>query len=103
MKRFLRCAFLLFCACQVRPAARTPQDTLAAPVLRLPAVARPTRYVVGLTIDPGRDSFEGDIEIALELGVATDVLWLNAADLRIRSAELSSGRDQLPARVVAQS
>src|SRR5262249_12691209 len=102
MKRFAVCLLVLGGACQVRPAARGPNDAPAAPVLRLPELPRRTRYVVGLTVDPARDSFDGDLEIMLELARATDVLWLNASDLSIRSAELAVGRDRLPVRVLAQ-
>ncbi|MFI5183229.1 MAG: M1 family metallopeptidase, partial [Vicinamibacteria bacterium] len=65
------------------PAADAPQP----PTLRLPAAtAVPTGYAIDLTLDPGRDDFRGTAEIEIRLKETTDLLWLNATDLKVEKA-----------------
>lgn len=61
------------------------------PKLRLDGSARPTRYALDLTVVPGEEEFGGLIEIQLELSKPTNLIWLNATELQIRSATLRSG------------
>lgn len=62
----------------------------AAPSLRLPTTARPTGYEATLNIDPNKDDFRGTIVISLEVLEAIDHLWLNAQDIAVASASLST-------------
>src|SRR5215470_6096279 len=52
--------------------------TVEPPTLKLPAGARPTRYVLTLTIVPGEAKAAGEIAIDVELDRPHSVLWLNA-------------------------
>src|SRR5262245_45548203 len=45
------------------------------PALRLPKTARPTGYVVDLTIDPARTSFRGTVDVGVRLYEKTSYLW----------------------------
>jgi alanyl aminopeptidase len=67
------------------------------PKLRLGDDARPTRYRLDLTLIPTEDQFKGSIDIDLELRKPTDLLWLNARDLTVESASLTSAGKTLPA------
>lgn len=66
---------------------------LEPPKLRLPDNVQPVRYAVDLTIIPDRDTFQGAVDITIDVRSATPVLWLNASDLEIHDAEfrLASG------------
>ena len=70
------------------------------PSLRLPAVAKPTRHEVDLTIDPAAQDFSGSIAIQLEVAQPTNLLWLNATDIKIDDAVLAAGGHKLAARAV---
>jgi len=64
---------------------------LAAPALepsklRLPDTVQPVRYAVDLTVIPDRDTFQGAVDIAIDIRSATPVIWLNASDLVIQEA-----------------
>jgi aminopeptidase N len=83
------------------PAARAaPAAPPPPPELRLPKSARPLRYAVELTVIPSQDTFQGRIDIELELAEATSLLWLNATELKVSSARLSTGGATLDARTV---
>ncbi len=64
-------------------AAPPPQP----PAFRLGDGAAPLGYQARLAIDPESDVFEGRIEIALRIRRPQPVLWLNATDLTIISAD----------------
>jgi cytosol alanyl aminopeptidase len=64
------------------PAAEAPQ-------FRLPAIARPTRYQLDLTIVPSEPSFKGTATINIDLQERTSALWLNAKDLTIEDVEVA--------------
>ncbi len=75
--------------------------TAEPPALRLdPSIAVPVRTAVEATIVPDRDDFEGKVTLELEIKKPTDILWLNAAELDIHSAELVAGGKTLAAEVV---
>src|ERR1017187_9165106 len=82
-------AFLLLAAC----AAAEP------PKLRLGDDVRPVSYRLDLTVIPQQDTFTGTIEIDLQVRKATDVIWLNARDLTIDTAQLTAGGRTLAAKV----
>ncbi|MEP6995715.1 MAG: M1 family metallopeptidase [Acidobacteriota bacterium] len=70
------------------PAAAAANDP-APPRLRLPRVAEPAGYVVDLTIDPGQVQFRGVVDIDVRVNEMTDVLWLNAKDLKVEKVSVS--------------
>src|SRR5581483_2714606 len=71
-----------------------------APDFRLGKQVEPVRYAVDLTLTPGQDTFNADIQIDLRLTAASDEIWLNATGLQIQSAELLTGNaPALPAKV----
>jgi aminopeptidase N len=91
----------------VTPAAQAASAPAPAPVadpkppeLRLPQNARPVRYAVELTVVPTQDSFQGKIDIELEVAEATSLIWLNATELKVSSAQLSAGGSTRAARIV---
>ncbi|MGH9887106.1 MAG: M1 family metallopeptidase, partial [bacterium] len=84
------------------PTVRPPTGTTATPTdppppkLRLPGDVKPTRYALDLTVVPDQPTAAGRIHIAAEVVRAARVVWLNATDLTIASAEI----DGKPVRVV---
>jgi len=71
---------------------------LSPPGLRLPATFRPTAQRVELTIVPSSGSFEGTTELDGELASASDVVWLNARALVVKTATALSGGTETSAR-----
>jgi len=78
--------------------AESPAPT--PPDLRLPAVARPLAVAADLTLVPDQETFEGRIEMAIELAAPLDFLWLNANRLEIEAAEAVSAGETIAARAV---
>jgi aminopeptidase N len=58
------------------------------------------RYAVELAVNPAQDTFQGKIDIDLEVAEATSLLWLNATELKVSSAQLSAGGNTVAARIV---
>ncbi len=71
------------------------------PALRLPRNVIPLEYATSLTIDPGRPTFDGVIEIDVRIEAATDRIWLNARDLKIASATATVAGSGEAARVAS--
>ncbi|HXM42841.1 MAG TPA: M1 family metallopeptidase [Bryobacteraceae bacterium] len=69
------------------------------PKLRLPDDVRPVRYRADLTVIPQQDAFTGKIEIDLDVRKPADVIWLNARNLTIDTAEVTSGGQTHAAKV----
>lgn len=87
----------------VTPAAQAAPAPVAdpkPPELRLPKNARPVRYAVELTVVPTQDTFQGKIDIELEVAEASSLIWLNATELKVSSAQLSAGGSTVAARIV---
>lgn len=59
-----------------------------APTLRLGDSVRPAHYAVELTIEPGKDTFRGAVDIDVDLREPKDTIWLNAVALEIRDATI---------------
>lgn len=79
-----------------------PTITLTTPpTLRLPTIAQPTSYRVRLTLDPAKQTFDGAMDLELELSTATPILWLNGKELEIDSARVSAQGVDMPVSVVA--
>ena len=79
-------------------AASSPTQDAASkpPTLRLTETIRPTGYDVALTVVPTEDRFEGHITIPVELSAPSNIVWLNAAGLDVRSATING----VPAKVL---
>src|SRR5438309_2028161 len=77
-----------------RPAATLPP----VPTLRLPAGATPIRYRAELTVDPSKDSFEGEIAIELTLAQPASFLWLNGHELTVHDARLETATGAIEAK-----
>jgi alanyl aminopeptidase len=77
--RFCQAAFF---TCSLALAA----PNLEPPKLRLPDTVQPIHYAVDLTVIPDRDTFQGAVDITVEIRSATPVIWLNASDLQIQEA-----------------
>src|ERR1035438_2118872 len=69
------------------------------PKLRLGDDVRPVRYRLDLTVIPQQDTFTGKIEIDMDVRKRTDVVWLNARDLTIDTAQLTAGGRTLAVKV----
>ncbi len=86
---------------ELAPAPATPPPAPPTPPeLRLPKHARPVRYAAELTVIPTQETFQGKIDIDLEVTTATSLLWLNATELKISSAQLTQAGSTMAARVV---
>jgi len=84
----------------VRPTSQVSAADPAPPVLRLPAVARPLKHAVELTIDPAREDFAGTITTELEITAPVTTLWLDGKELVIDEATFVIGRDRIAARAI---
>ena len=76
---------------------------LAAPTppeLRLPDTVAPVEYKANLTLDPAKTSFSGHIAISLDIKQSTDVIWLNASQLKIENAVLKNGAKTVDATIL---
>ena len=89
--------YLLF----LSSAAVCAAPSLDPPKLRLDGSARPSSYAVDLTIVPDRDTFQGSVDIHLDVHGPSRVLWLNAINLQIRKATFRSDSGALlPAKAI---
>ncbi|QRN98157.1 M1 family metallopeptidase [Archangium violaceum] len=70
------------------PAAPARPEPVS-PSLRLPTRVRPTGYTAELTVDPAAPTFQGVVDIDLEVKEATDVLWLHGRYLTVKEATLT--------------
>jgi cytosol alanyl aminopeptidase len=83
----------------VWPVAAMASPSPEPPQLRLPATAAPTGYILDLTIDPGKDTFQGSVDMDVRVKEKTSVLWLNGTDLIL--GKLSASVDSRPVPVHA--
>ncbi len=88
---------------QAQAATSAPAPSLPTPPrLRLPDTARPVRNAATLTIVPSRDTFDGDMQIELDVRAALPVLWLNADGLTLDRAEATAAAGgKAEARIVS--
>src|SRR4051794_7355242 len=64
------------------------------PKLRLPDAVHPLKYSVDLKLAPGEDSFEGNIDIDLDVRQAASTIWLHANGLQFRDVRVhTNGKD----------
>ncbi|HEX5058525.1 MAG TPA: M1 family metallopeptidase [Kofleriaceae bacterium] len=66
---------------------------------RLPHTFEPTSYAARLHVDPAQPEFSGTIEITGALSEPSQLIWLNAEDLRITSVTASRDGKQVPLTV----
>jgi len=78
--------------------AAAPQATAPAapakpvsPSLRLPSQVRPTGYTAELTLNPASPTFQGVVDIDLEVKETTGTLWLHGRHLQVKEATLTVG------------
>ncbi|WP_394828566.1 M1 family metallopeptidase [Pendulispora albinea] len=91
-------------AAPVAPAASGPAPVASAPgaaapkppALRLPESIKPTAYDATLTVVPTEERFDGHITIGVELMAPSDVVWLNASGIEVRTATVNGA----PAKVI---
>ncbi|RKG52807.1 M1 family peptidase [Corallococcus sp. AB011P] len=77
-------------------AVETPPAIQAAtaptpPTLRLPDDVRPTKYAIVLKMDPKAETFEGTVDVMLEVAKATNVIWMHGKGLIVKEATLEQG------------
>ncbi len=78
-------------------------DSTTPPKFRLPAdLAVPVRYALDMTIVPDQDSFNGSVDVKIDVKQATPVLWLNAERLQIKEASLTTDGGTVPARILTE-
>ena len=65
-----------------------PLVAAAPPTFQLPNTITPRRHTVELTIDPARETFEGHIQIEVDLRVPSTEIWVNGKNLTISSATI---------------
>src|SRR5207237_9155918 len=66
----------------------------AVPKLRLPDTVHPLKYSVDLKLVPGEDSFEGTIDIDLDVRQTAAMVWLHGNALRFRTVRIhTNGKD----------
>ncbi len=72
------------------------------PKLRLGEVEKiqPLSYRANLAVDPTKDDFTGSIEITVDIQEATQTIWLNQENLKIKDATIKSGGKTLIAKAI---
>jgi cytosol alanyl aminopeptidase len=93
----MRLAVVLF-LCTLGCAVAAPSAD--PPKLRLGGNVRPSRYAVDLTIVPNHDTFNGVVDIHVEIQTPSTSLWLNATALEIKDASFRSDSGTQAGRVV---
>jgi len=76
---------VLFAACSLAAAPHAEP-----PKLRVSDNVQPIRYAVDLTVVPDRDTFRGAVDISIDIRTPAPIIWLNASDLEIESANFRS-------------
>src|ERR1022692_4462278 len=81
--RFLRMVPCVVLSCVLLSAA--PGE---APKLRLGNSVLPQHYAVELTLEPGKDTFSGIVDIDVDVRQPQDTIWLNALEIAIHDATI---------------
>lgn len=74
---------LMLAACGKPVVAAYPIAEQDAPIGKLPAVAHPVSYEVGLKIDPREATFTGAVTMEVWLDEPADGLWIHGDDIRV--------------------
>ena len=96
----LALAVLLPLAAEAAPRRKVVVAAPVPPVMRLGDAVKPLAYDAELTIVPTQDRFAGHLVIQVEVTRSTDLVWLNATRLDIRSATLVAGPKTFVAKTV---
>jgi alanyl aminopeptidase len=80
--RFIPMCSCLALSCAVLIAAPTGE----VPKMRLGNSVLPRHYAVELTLEPGKDTFAGVVDIDIDVRQPQDTIWLNALEITIRDA-----------------
>ncbi|RKH49090.1 M1 family metallopeptidase [Corallococcus llansteffanensis] len=78
--------------------APAAQAAPTPPALRLPDDVRPTNYAIVLKMDPKVATFEGTVDIALDVKKATQVVWLHGKGLIVKEATVEQGGVKQPVK-----
>src|SRR5262249_45344007 len=62
----------------------------------------PEGYRVDLNLNPDQDQFSGSVRIQLKVNRPTPVIWLNANQLTVQEAVITSAAKTLPAKAEAE-
>jgi hypothetical protein len=65
---------------------------------RLPDTIRPQRYTLALDIDPGKQNFSGQADIAVEIRQPSQRIWLHGSGLKVSSAVIETAGRKYTAR-----
>jgi Peptidase family M1 domain/Peptidase M1 N-terminal domain/ERAP1-like C-terminal domain len=65
---------------------------------RLPDTVRPEHYTLALDIDPRKQSFSGQVDIAVQIREPAQRIWLHGSGLKVSSAVIEAGGRQYTAR-----
>ena len=87
------CLLALLAALCVGQAAAEPRFAFATTPGKLPKDVVPSHYA--LRIEPGKETFEGEVSIDIEVARAVPAIVLNAADLTFKSVKLAKGADEV--------
>jgi hypothetical protein len=71
------------------------------PGFRLGDAAKPVSYEWHLAIDPNETTFGAQVRIEIEIQRATPVLWLNATELKVESAQVHQDGNRVEATATA--
>ena len=83
--------------------ASVVHQSSAPPKFRLPDTVKPLRYVVELQLDPEVETFTGKVTIDLDLKEPARTIWVNASNLTVQSANITSGGNAMPAKAITGS
>jgi len=75
---------LVLLACLAGPGLA--ESSPSPPQLRLGDAVQPSRYAVDLTVVPNRDTFQGIVDIDIDIRTPSQLIWLNATRLTIQEA-----------------
>ena len=100
MKKSLLPAACLFIIFIVSTALGQTPAPGSVPKLRLGNTVKPVHYSLELSVTPTDDTFSGVVDIEMDLREATSLIWLNASELTIKEAEISTGTLTIPAKLV---
>src|SRR5690242_6604918 len=77
------------------PAAAAPALDPPQPALRLPRNFLPTGYRARLALDPAKDGFEGQIQIAGDIRERSKGFWLHGRNLKVSAARITRGEQSI--------
>jgi len=83
-------AAILFAACKppVDSAKFDPVASDSVPHAQLPNSVIPQAYRIDMMIDPQADTMSGTVQIDTKINEATDVIWIHAKDMTVKTAKI---------------